>query len=79
MVDSKGISLKLGARIKKELDDFNKNTMGATVMMIDEKDPVKWNVFFPGASGSVYEGGTFQLEIIFAKTYPFNAPFVTKN
>ena len=77
MVDKTGVSAKMAARMKKEFDDLSKNTMGVTVML-DEKDSTKWNVFFAAPNGSVYDGGTFQLEITFPKTYPFNAPLVSR-
>ena len=42
-----------------------------------EGDQYHWKGHFTGPVNSLYEGGTFHLDIQFPKQYPFAAPIIT--
>lgn len=68
-------------RLSKELNDFMKepptNCSGGMV----DNDIFKWEAIIVGPSETPYEGGIFNLSIIFPPDYPFKPPkisFITK-
>ena len=66
-------------RIEKELTEFNKYVDndeydGFTAGPIDDSNMFEWEASIPGPEYSLYEGGTFQLKILFPRDYPFKPP-----
>ena len=65
-------------RIEKELNDFNKNPPpGITVKPINNNDMFNLEATFIGPSDSPYEGGTYRLNIVLPKDFPFKPPRFT--
>ncbi|KAF0983507.1 hypothetical protein FDP41_010572 [Naegleria fowleri] len=69
-------------RIQKELVLFNSDIPPfCSAHPESEKNLKKWKAFIEGPTGTVYEGGRFELSIVFPDDYPFKAPtikFITK-
>ncbi|KAL3082499.1 hypothetical protein niasHT_030513 [Heterodera trifolii] len=65
-------------RLKKELAELNKElVMGYTAAPMDDgRDMYHWKASIKGPSESPYEGGTFHLDIVFRRDYPFTPPTV---
>ncbi|MES1917311.1 MAG: hypothetical protein MHM6MM_009048 [Cercozoa sp. M6MM] len=67
---------------EQELKDIAKHgaSVGLSVTTVDN-DSRHWRGFFPGPDGTVYENGTFLVDIQIPENYPFEPPkmkFVTK-
>ena len=69
-------------RIKKELDDIEKNPIeGCHASLLKPDDLYHWKADISGHPNSPYEGGVFILKIDLPKEYPLKPPicrFVTK-
>jgi ubiquitin-conjugating enzyme E2 D/E len=57
-------------RIQREISDLKKENLGDIVLEPTENLQV-WKGVIPGPQGSVYEGGTFRVEIQLPNDYPF--------
>ena len=65
-------------RIENELNNFNKNPPpNITVKPINNNDMFKLKATIIGPSDSPYEGGTYNLNIVYSKDYPFKPPRLT--
>jgi ubiquitin-protein ligase len=63
-------------RIQKEKEKFDKDGIGEGLSLTVLSD-LEWSVTFTMAGGSVFDGESFSLKIIFdEKRYPFDAPIV---
>ncbi|KAL3122947.1 hypothetical protein niasHT_003586 [Heterodera trifolii] len=65
-------------RLKKELAELNKElATGFTAAPMDDgRDMYHWKASIKGPPESPYEGGTFHLDIVFRRDYPFTPPTV---
>ncbi|KAJ3968944.1 ubiquitin-conjugating enzyme/RWD-like protein [Lentinula raphanica] len=63
-------------RIHREVADLKKEDLGAMTLAPSDDNLFLWKGQIPGPSGSVYEGGVFDLEVTLASDYPFTAPRV---
>lgn len=59
-------------RITREIADLKKEDLGPIVLEPTDNLNV-WNGSIPGPQGSVYEGGTFNVEIVLPGDYPYVA------
>ncbi|KAJ3740132.1 ubiquitin-conjugating enzyme/RWD-like protein [Lentinula detonsa] len=64
-------------RIHREVADLKKEDLGAMTLAPSDDNLFLWKGQIPGPSGSVYEGGMFDLDVTLASDYPFTAPRVT--
>ncbi|KAJ3997123.1 ubiquitin-conjugating enzyme/RWD-like protein [Lentinula boryana] len=64
-------------RIHREVADLRKEDLGAMTLAPSDDNLFLWKGQIPGPSGSVYEGGMFDLDVTLASDYPFTAPRVT--
>ena len=68
-------------RLNKEYKDFQKDPPTNCSAGPDGDNIYKWKAFINGPKDSPYEGGLFELELIFTNKYPFQPPkvvFLTK-
>ncbi|KAL3099256.1 hypothetical protein niasHT_028203 [Heterodera trifolii] len=65
-------------RIKQELTELKKEPItGCTAAPMDDgKDMFHWKATIKGPPESPYEGGTFNMDIVFRRDYPFTPPIV---
>ena len=64
-------------RIKRELKEFQTNPPAyCKVVLEDSSDYRKWTVNITGAKDTLYANETYQLRLIFPKTYPSKPPVV---
>ncbi|KAL3124492.1 hypothetical protein niasHT_004065 [Heterodera trifolii] len=65
-------------RLKKELAQLNQElATGFTAAPMDDgRDMYHWKASIKGPPESPYEGGTFHLDIVFRRDYPFTPPTV---
>ena len=61
-------------RIRLELEDIKNDPPSNCSAGMEGDDIYAWEATVMGPAGSVYEGGVFQLSIIFPSNYPFKAP-----
>ena len=62
-------------RIKKEYDDLKDHEKETTVQVWMVNDDIRhWKGKIAGASDTCYEGGTFIIDIVIPKEYPFQPP-----
>lgn len=69
----------MSARIRKELAKVDLNDKDVSITF-NESDIYSIKGYIKGAPGTLYEGGTFELDIKLPQTYPFDPPdirFVT--
>ena len=68
-------------RLEKEYEDFQRDPPTNCSAAPKDGDIYTWEAVIYGSTGSVYEGGIFNLIIEFPKNYPFKPPkvkFTTK-
>lgn len=69
-------------RIKKELNDLNKDPLPSiSAGPINKNNIFYWSAMIIGPDDTPYNGGMFQLSIVFPECYPFKPPtilFLTK-
>lgn len=58
-------------RIHREIADLKKEDLGSITLVPSPDDLFHWKATIPGPEGSVYEGGTFNVEISLAHDYPY--------
>lgn len=62
-------------KLWREYNELSKqDTLPFTVGLEDESNVFKWVVMIIGPEGTIYEGGTFQAELIFPNNYPNMPP-----
>lgn len=70
--------MKSESRITKELSKItNEPVEGVTVLPVDQID--KWTVQIQGPPGTPYEGGVFNVNVVFPKEYPIKPPEIAFN
>ncbi|KAG7440438.1 uncharacterized protein BT62DRAFT_975811 [Guyanagaster necrorhizus] len=62
-------------RIHREIADVQKEDMG-NIKLAPTDNLLLWKGSLPGPESSVYEGGSFDVDIVLAHDYPFTAPRV---
>ncbi|KAK0199847.1 ubiquitin-conjugating enzyme/RWD-like protein, partial [Desarmillaria ectypa] len=62
-------------RIRREVADVQKEDMG-DIKLAPTDDLHLWKGSLPGPESSVYEGGSYDVDIVLANDYPFTAPRV---
>ncbi|XP_077868790.1 ubiquitin conjugating enzyme E2 B-like [Saccoglossus kowalevskii] len=68
---------QLASRLKKELTAVQRSPpFGITVYLPDDNLHV-WNAEIKGPAGSLYEGGTFKIQITLPENYPMEPPVVS--
>lgn len=61
-------------RLTIESNEMTTNPPEGVSILIDDKNPLKWEILIAGPKTTPYEGGTFRLSCIFPENYPFKAP-----
>lgn len=76
------MSLKAVKRIKKEIEEINKEPpANCSAGPLNEDNIFEWEASIIGPSNSPYAGGFFRLSVLFTDKYPFKPPkikFITK-
>eukprot|EP00949_MAST-11_sp_MAST-11-sp1_P002420 g2420.t1 len=71
----------MARRLTKELEDLNQNPPDfATASPVGE-DLLHWNAMLMGPPSTPYDGGVFNVDLVFPSEYPFKPPkvkFLTK-
>ena len=57
-------------RIHREIADLKKEDLGPIFLEPTENNLYVWKASIPGPTGSVYEGGVFDVEITLPADYP---------
>jgi ubiquitin-protein ligase len=57
-------------RIQKEILDLGKESLGDMTLEPSEASIFEWMGSIPGPTGSVYEGGVFNVKITLPNDYP---------
>eukprot|EP00929_Paragymnodinium_shiwhaense_P032443 TRINITY_DN17973_c0_g1_i1.p1 TRINITY_DN17973_c0_g1~~TRINITY_DN17973_c0_g1_i1.p1 ORF type:complete len:239 (+),score=16.10 TRINITY_DN17973_c0_g1_i1:91-807(+) len=60
-------------RIANEFEELQ-GTLGTLGVVAQSIDAWTWHIFFPGADGTPYQGGTFCFQAQFPTDYPFKPP-----
>lgn len=63
-------------RLLKEIDHLKKHPLTGCTAAPREENILMWTAVIEGPPNTVYEGGTFFVELSFAEDYPFVAPKV---
>ena len=58
-------------RIHREIADLKKEDLGPICLEPTENNLYLWKASIPGPTGSVYEGGVFDVEITLPTDYPW--------
>jgi len=66
---------RLNNEIKK-MKEFESTTSGISAAPINSNNITKWDAMIVGPSGTPYEGGIFNLKIIFPSNFPTKPPRV---
>ncbi|KAI6229011.1 UBC core domain-containing protein [Aphelenchoides fujianensis] len=61
-------------RLVSEAKDLLRSPIAGVEAVPRDDDVLVWTVVIEGPAGSLYEGGTFFLELNFTENYPFQAP-----
>ena len=64
-------------RIHREIADLKKEDLGPIVLQPIENNLYVWKGSIPGPTGSVYEGGVFDVEIILPSDYPYGSSLIS--
>ena len=81
LTDSNGQYKKFQNRLRMEFDNLSSNPPENCIVSLVDNDLTRWRVDILGPEETPYEGGHFQVSIVFPQNYPFEAPtakFVTK-
>lgn len=69
----------MAKRIIQEYKQYLKDPQGHYSLVMDQDNIYKWEFILFGPEDSIYEGGAFNGEINFPKSYPNNSPKVKFN
>ncbi|KAH7728725.1 ubiquitin-conjugating enzyme E2 E2 [Aphelenchoides avenae] len=64
-------------RLLKEIEHLKKHPLTGCSAAPREENILQWTAVIEGPPNTVYEGGTFFVELIFSEEYPFIAPKVS--
>jgi len=68
-------------RVTIEANEMLTSPSEGVTIILDEKQPLIWEILIKGPKNTPYEGGTFRLSCVFPENYPFKVPkmkFITK-
>jgi len=65
------------ARLQKEIAEFSRGTIEGCNVEVVDNNLFLWIATIPGPPETPYEGGHFKLQLVFPKTYPFQAPYIS--
>ena len=63
-------------RLLTELNQLEKYPLAGCIASPREENIFQWTAVIDGPENTVYEGGTFFVELVFGEDYPFSAPKV---
>jgi ubiquitin-protein ligase len=67
-------SLSAIKRISSDLKEMQRFPVEGVAVLPAEDDMGRWSVFMEGPKGTPFEGGIYELELVFAKNYPEAPP-----